>query len=67
MTYATINPFTGELIKEFPNATDAEVTEAIESAHQLFELAQYLFANKAEIPIGLQPCSETASAAMQSC
>nr|VUD29928.1 Uncharacterised protein [Raoultella sp. NCTC 9187] len=36
MTYATINPFTGELIKEFPNATDAEVTEAIESAHQAF-------------------------------
>lgn len=36
MAYATINPFTGELIKEFPNATDVEVTQAIESAHQAF-------------------------------
>ncbi len=34
MAYATINPFSGELIKEFPNATDVQVTEAIESAHQ---------------------------------
>lgn len=36
MAYATINPFTGELVKEFPNATDTEVTQAIESAHQAF-------------------------------
>lgn len=50
MTYATINPFTGELIKEFPNATDAEVTEAIESAHQAFlSWHNTSFANKAEI------------------
>ena len=50
MTYATINPFTGELIKEFPNATDAEVTEAIESAHQaLLSWRNTSFANKAEI------------------
>lgn len=50
MTYATINPFTGELIKEFPNATDAEVTEAIESAHQAFlSWRNTSFANKAEI------------------
>ena len=50
MTYATINPFTGELIKEFPNATDAEVTEAIESAHQAFlSWRNSSFANKAEI------------------
>ncbi|EPY3710660.1 NAD-dependent succinate-semialdehyde dehydrogenase [Escherichia coli] len=50
MTYATINPFTGKLIKEFPNATDAEVTEAIESAHQAFlSWRNTSFANKAEI------------------
>ncbi|HBD3490220.1 TPA: NAD-dependent succinate-semialdehyde dehydrogenase [Escherichia coli] len=50
MTYATINPFTGELIKEFPNATDAEVTEAIESSHQAFlSWRNTSFANKAEI------------------
>ncbi|MCE9894509.1 NAD-dependent succinate-semialdehyde dehydrogenase [Citrobacter portucalensis] len=50
MTYATINPFTGELIKEFPNATEAEVTEAIESAHQAFlSWRNTSFANKAEI------------------
>ena len=50
MTYATINPFTGELIKEFPNATDSEVTEAIESAHQAFlSWRNTSFANKAEI------------------
>lgn len=36
MAYATTNPFTGKLIKEFPNATDTEVTQAIESAHQAF-------------------------------
>ncbi|MBO2640633.1 NAD-dependent succinate-semialdehyde dehydrogenase [Shewanella algae] len=50
MAYATINPFTGELIKEFPNATDAQVTEAIESAHQAFlSWRNTPFATKAEI------------------
>ncbi|GHB05014.1 NAD-dependent succinate-semialdehyde dehydrogenase [Shewanella indica] len=50
MAYATINPFTGELIKQFPNATDAEVTEAIESAHQAFlSWRNTSFADKAEI------------------
>lgn len=50
MAYATINPFTGELIKEFPNATDAEVTQAIESAHQAFlSWRNTSFADKAEI------------------
>ncbi|BCV37335.1 MULTISPECIES: NAD-dependent succinate-semialdehyde dehydrogenase [Shewanella] len=50
MAYATINPFTGELIKEFPNATDAEVTQAIESAHQAFlSWRNTSFTDKAEI------------------
>lgn len=36
MTYATTNPYTGELIKSFPDATDAEVGEAIDKAHATF-------------------------------
>ncbi|ANF58700.1 NAD-dependent succinate-semialdehyde dehydrogenase [Halotalea alkalilenta] len=36
MAYATTNPFTGELIKSFPNATDEEVGQALDSAHAAF-------------------------------
>ncbi|WP_440866794.1 aldehyde dehydrogenase family protein [Symbiopectobacterium purcellii] len=36
MGYATINPYTGEVIKTFPDATDAEVTDAISQAHNAF-------------------------------
>ncbi|WP_158913208.1 NAD-dependent succinate-semialdehyde dehydrogenase [Caulobacter sp. S45] len=36
MTFATINPYTGELLKTFPSATDAEVRQAIEKAHDAF-------------------------------
>ncbi|MCL2895616.1 NAD-dependent succinate-semialdehyde dehydrogenase [Brenneria tiliae] len=36
MAYATTNPYTGELIKTFPDATDAEVASAIEHAHATF-------------------------------
>ncbi|KDB09290.1 Succinate-semialdehyde dehydrogenase (NAD(P)(+)) [Burkholderia sp. lig30] len=36
MAYASINPYTGELIKTFPDATDAQVNEAIEKAHHAF-------------------------------
>jgi succinate-semialdehyde dehydrogenase / glutarate-semialdehyde dehydrogenase len=36
MAYATTNPYTGELLKTFPNATDAEVIEAINQAHLAF-------------------------------
>ncbi|WP_279024940.1 NAD-dependent succinate-semialdehyde dehydrogenase [Gibbsiella quercinecans] len=36
MAYATTNPYTGELIKTFPEATDAEVSAAIDNAHQAF-------------------------------
>ncbi|QTF08224.1 NAD-dependent succinate-semialdehyde dehydrogenase [Brenneria izadpanahii] len=37
MAYATTNPYTGELIKTFPDATDAEVASAIEHAHATFQ------------------------------
>lgn len=36
MGYATINPFTGEVIKTFPDATDSHVSDAISKAHQTF-------------------------------
>lgn len=36
MSYATTNPYTGEVIKVFPDATDAEVNSAIEDAHAAF-------------------------------
>jgi len=36
MTYATTYPFTGEVLKTFPDATDAEVAQAIANAHAAF-------------------------------
>ena len=37
MSYATTNPFTGEVVKTFPNATDAEVAQALDKAQAMFE------------------------------
>ncbi|MCD1145951.1 NAD-dependent succinate-semialdehyde dehydrogenase [Kocuria sp. LUK] len=34
MTYATVNPATGETVEEFPTATDAEVRDVIERSHR---------------------------------
>lgn len=36
MAYATLNPYTGEQQKVFPDATDSEVAEAIDKAHSAF-------------------------------
>lgn len=36
MAYATTNPYTGEVVKTFANATDDEVSEAINRAHTAF-------------------------------
>ncbi|MDQ0455198.1 NAD-dependent succinate-semialdehyde dehydrogenase [Rhizobium paknamense] len=36
MTYATINPYTNEVLANFPEATDAEVKDAITAAHGAF-------------------------------
>ncbi|RTM07313.1 MAG: NAD-dependent succinate-semialdehyde dehydrogenase [Hyphomicrobiales bacterium] len=36
MTYATTYPYTGEVLKNFPNATDEEVAQAIDAAHNAF-------------------------------
>ncbi|RMX07828.1 NAD-dependent succinate-semialdehyde dehydrogenase [Corticibacter populi] len=34
MAYATVNPYTGELVKSFPEATDEQVKQAIADAHE---------------------------------
>jgi len=36
MTYATTNPYTGEVLKTFPEATDSEINQAIEAANKAF-------------------------------
>ncbi|TWB40446.1 NAD-dependent succinate-semialdehyde dehydrogenase [Nitrospirillum pindoramense] len=36
MPYATTNPYTGDLLKTFPDATDAEVDRALSDAHAAF-------------------------------
>ncbi|SCC49944.1 NAD-dependent succinate-semialdehyde dehydrogenase [Kosakonia oryziphila] len=36
MAYVTTNPYTGEVVKTFPDATDAEVNDAIERSHRAF-------------------------------
>ncbi|SEM70592.1 NAD-dependent succinate-semialdehyde dehydrogenase [Bradyrhizobium sp. OK095] len=36
MAYATTNPYTGEVLNTFPEATDAEVARAVANAHAAF-------------------------------
>lgn len=38
MTYSTTNPYTGETLKTFPNATDAEVDQALEQGDVAYQL-----------------------------
>ncbi|OAT75134.1 succinate-semialdehyde dehydrogenase [Mangrovibacter phragmitis] len=50
MAYATTNPYTGEVIKTFPDATDAEVADAIARAHNTFTAWRNVsFAQRGEI------------------
>ncbi len=37
MAYQTTNPYTGEILKTFPDATDAQVTQALERGHTAFQ------------------------------
>lgn len=37
MAYATTNPFTGEVVKTFPDATDQEVQQALDKAQAAFD------------------------------
>ncbi|WP_325100956.1 MULTISPECIES: aldehyde dehydrogenase family protein [unclassified Pseudomonas] len=36
MAYATTNPYTGQVVKTFPNATDAEVAQALDQGQAAF-------------------------------
>jgi len=50
MAYATVNPYTEENVATFPNATDAEVSSAIEKAHTKFlQWRETSFAERAKI------------------
>jgi succinate-semialdehyde dehydrogenase / glutarate-semialdehyde dehydrogenase len=50
MSYATTNPYTGEVLKTFANATDAEVVQALENAHAAFlSWREAPFAKRAEV------------------
>lgn len=37
MSYATTNPYTGETVKTFANATDTEVAQTLDKAHAMFD------------------------------
>lgn len=36
MAYATINPYTGEVLKTFPDASDTQIAQALDNAHNAF-------------------------------
>jgi succinate-semialdehyde dehydrogenase/glutarate-semialdehyde dehydrogenase len=36
MSYQTVNPYTGELVKSYAYATDQEIDGTIEKAHRAF-------------------------------
>ncbi|MCO8291976.1 NAD-dependent succinate-semialdehyde dehydrogenase [Tetragenococcus halophilus] len=37
MAYQTVNPYTNELVKEYPNATDQQLEEALKTGQNLYE------------------------------
>lgn len=50
MTYASVNPFTGEVLQTFPDASDDEVRGAIDAAHAAFLMWRGTsFATRAEV------------------
>jgi succinate-semialdehyde dehydrogenase/glutarate-semialdehyde dehydrogenase len=50
MTYATTNPYSGEVLKTFPDATDAEIELAIANAHAAFlSWKETSFAERAKV------------------
>jgi succinate-semialdehyde dehydrogenase / glutarate-semialdehyde dehydrogenase len=50
MTYATTNPYTGEVLKTFPDASDADVKLAVENAHTAFlRWKETAFAERAKV------------------
>ncbi|MCH4024480.1 MAG: NAD-dependent succinate-semialdehyde dehydrogenase [Acetobacter sp.] len=50
MAYATTNPYTGQTLQTFPDATDDEVKHAISAAHEAFlDWRQTTFAERARV------------------
>ena len=50
MAYATINPYTGEVVKEFDTATEEQIEQAITTAHEAFvKWKETSFEERAEI------------------
>ena len=50
MSYATVNPYTGETVATFDDATDAEVQQALDSAQKAFESwKDFSFAKRAAV------------------
>ncbi|OUY05675.1 NAD-dependent succinate-semialdehyde dehydrogenase [Acinetobacter populi] len=50
MAYASVNPYTGETLKTFPNATEQEVKQAIDAAYETFlQWRETSFAERAAI------------------
>ncbi|MEB8386709.1 NAD-dependent succinate-semialdehyde dehydrogenase [Rhodobacteraceae bacterium KMM 6894] len=50
MSYETTNPYTGETLKTFPEATDAEINRAIENADKTFQSwKETSFAERAKV------------------
>ena len=50
MAYQTTNPYTGKVSATFPDATDAEVLQAIENAHSAFlSWRETSFAERAKV------------------
>ena len=50
MAYASTNPYTGEVLATFPDATDAEVQTALAQAHAAYESwRETSFAERAQV------------------
>src|SRR5215469_722580 len=50
MPYATTDPYTGKVLKTFPNATDREIDRAIDAAHAAFlSWKESSFAERAKV------------------
>lgn len=50
MAYATTNPYTGETVKTFPEATDAEIKVALDDAYEAFKSWRNVsFAERAKV------------------
>jgi len=37
MAYQTVNPTTNELVKTYPNHTDADIAAALDATHKLYK------------------------------